>query len=81
MAVSSGLCVDEVANSLLYLLGESPLQVTPFGYSYHSKKVVAVFGHQRLEICLQVCSVVSEISQLLLAFNRVPVGPAICVLV
>ena len=34
-----------------------------------------------LEICQHVCAVISKIGQVLLTFNTVPVGRAICVLV
>ena len=37
--------------------------------------------NRHLEICQHVCAVLSEISQVLLAFNTIPVGRAICVIV
>ena len=39
------------------------------------------FGDMHLEICQPMCAVLREISQLLLAFNTVPGGHAMCVLV
>ena len=38
----------------------------------------SAISDMHLEICQQVCAVLSEISQLLLAFNTVPVERAVC---
>ena len=58
---------------------------------YHTDEVIPVdqnvltlfsaISDIHLEICQQVCAILSEISQLLLAFNTVPVGRGIYVIV
>ena len=57
---------------------------------YHLDEVIVVrkvvtlnsaISDMHPEVCRQVCAVLSEIGQLLLAFNTVPVARASCVLV
>ncbi len=85
VAIYSVLCVEEVAIFPLNLPGDAPLQAI-----YHLDEVILVrkvftlfsaISDMHLEICQQVSAVLSEISQLLLAFNTAPVGRAICVIV
>ncbi len=65
LAVSSGLCVDKVGSSLLYLLGEGPLQAIQSEWSYPSKTSFHfVFCHrQRAPWNMSTCVCSSQRNQ------------------